>query len=175
MIALLVALAVIAGLEALRPRTATTSALVASRDLAALVPLAAGDVAVREVPRDAVPATALVDAHSAVGRRLVGPIAAGEIITTSRIAMNVVPEGRVAVPVRFADDAVADVLSPGDVIDVISDNRTVARAAVVLRILRSSGATTSTVVVIHVTDTVATAVASAASAGQLWATLPGGD
>jgi Flp pilus assembly protein CpaB len=153
----------------------TTVALVAARDLAALEPLRPADVTVREVPRDALPSNALTDPSTVVGHRPVGPIAAGEIVTRSRITANAVPGGRAAVPIRFADDGVAHVLSPGDLIDIVDGGRIVARSAVVMTIHRASGVMTSTVVVVHVADTAAPAVASAASSGRLWATLPGGD
>jgi Flp pilus assembly protein CpaB len=174
-IAVLVALAVVFGLEALSPRVDTAAVLVAARDLPALEPLGAADITVRDIARDAIPARSLTDLSAVIGRRPVGPISAGEVITASRVTATAAPSGRVAVPIRFADDGVAGVLFPGDVIDVVADGRVVARSAVVMRIHRSSATASSTVVVVHVANTVAPAVASAASSGRLWATLPGGE
>lgn len=175
MIAVLVGLAIVFALEAVQPRTATTPVLVAVRDVPGLVALTDSDVAVRELPSDAVPQAALTDPAAAVGRRAVGTIAAGEIITGGRVAGAAIPRGRTAVPVRFDDDAIASVLAPGDAVDLVSEGRILARTGVVLRIHRPSATSTTTVVVVHVDDTVAATVAAAASTGNLWVTLPSGN
>jgi len=174
LVAVLLAIAAVCLAQILRPQTETTRVLVAVRDIPALAQIGPDDVAARALPAEAVPATGLTDPAVAVGRRPVGPISAGEIITAGRIAGTAIPTGRTAVPVRFDDDAIASVLSPGDVVDLVADGRVIAHAGVVLRIHRPTSTSLTTVVVVHMDDTSAAAAATAAGAGRLWVTLPSG-
>lgn len=119
--AVCVALAVVAGLHAVRPPgPATTRVTVAARDLESGTVLAPDDLAVRTVPRSAEPVGSTPDA---VGRTLAAPVRAGEPITDVRlVGPSVVAgfPGRVALPVRIADaDAVA-LLRPGDHVGLVA-------------------------------------------------------
>lgn len=124
------ALVLLAAALALRPNesraTPTRPVLVAAHDLAPGATLTPADVRVVALPDEVRPAAALASAEEVSGRVLAGAATAGEPITGARL---VGPEntrlttGRrdaVAVPVRLADAAVADLLSPGTRVDVVA-------------------------------------------------------
>jgi len=124
------ALVLLAAALALRPNesraTPTRPVLVAAHDLAPGATLTPDDVRVIAVPDEVRPAAALASAEEVSGRVLAGAATAGEPITGARL---VGPEntrlatggtGAVAVPVRLADAAVADLLSPGTRVDVVT-------------------------------------------------------
>ncbi len=103
--------------------TQTRLVVVAARALGAAHPLGRRDLAIASWPRRLVP----VGAHSAprelVGRRLAGPIDAGEAVTTARVVgaglTAGLPPGAVAAAVR-TDADVASFVHPGDHVDVLA-------------------------------------------------------
>ena len=124
------ALVLLAAALALRPHTVraepTVPILVAARDLAPGVILTPADVRVVAAPAALRPAAALGSPREVAGRVLAGAATSGEPITRARL---VGPENTrlstggtddVAVPVRLADPAVADLLTPGAVVDVVT-------------------------------------------------------
>jgi pilus assembly protein CpaB len=124
------ALVLLAGALAIRPGSArgqpTEPMLVAARDLAPGATLRLGDVRLVDVPVELRPPTALGSADQVAGRVLAGAAARGEPITPVRL---IGPENTrlasgspdaVAVPVRLADPAVADLLNPGTHVDVVA-------------------------------------------------------
>lgn len=123
----LVLLAAVVAIRAPQARgTPTLPVLVAARDLAPGSSLDVVDVRVARAPSSLRPAAALTDADQVVGRVLAGAASAGEPITRARL---VGPENSrlitgdpdaVAVPVRLADPAVAELLSPGARVDVVT-------------------------------------------------------
>jgi Flp pilus assembly protein CpaB len=127
MAAALVGLAVVCGLDAVRPSAPPTREVwVAAHDLPGGQPLQAADVRTERLPVADVPAGALAPGHAPIGRMLAAPMRTGEPITDVRLlsasllAASATP-GDVAVPVRVADGPAATALvHPGDVIDVLA-------------------------------------------------------
>jgi Flp pilus assembly protein CpaB len=92
----------------------------AASDLPAGSTLRAEDVELRGMPVDYVAPGAITDIASAVGRTVGSGLAAGEVLTETRL---VTTRGRVdglhTVPVRLADAETADLLEPGVTIDLV--------------------------------------------------------
>ena len=113
--------------------------LVAVRSLPAGHEVRAADVAVQHRPaRYAPTGAALQTTAEAVGRRLAGPLAAGEAVTSGRLLGPGLlvgrPAGEVAAHVA-ADPAAVSMVRPGDRVDVLSAaGVTVVRGAVVLAV-----------------------------------------
>lgn len=121
----LAVVAVLAGLDAVRPPTpASATVLVAAHDLPAGARLAAGDVDSRRVPPGALPGGAIPSESALDGRYISGPMRRGEAFTDVRLVgpsmLAGAPAGTVAVPVRFADAGAAAVVRAGDHIDVLA-------------------------------------------------------
>jgi Flp pilus assembly protein CpaB len=124
------ALILLAALLAVRPGAGagepTRPLVVAARDLAPGASLSLADVRVVAVPAGIRPATGLGSADEVSGRVLAGAAAEGEPITRARLVgpenTRLVTGGpdAVAVPVRLADAAVADLLTPGARVDVVT-------------------------------------------------------
>jgi Flp pilus assembly protein CpaB len=126
-VATLTGIAVVAGLSAVRPPPAATTAVwVAARDLAGGQPLAKGDLGIEQLPTADLPAGALDPDTSVLGRLLAAPMRRGEpltdvrILSPSLISATATPTD-VAVPVRVADGpATLALVHAGDLIDVIA-------------------------------------------------------
>ncbi|MFC9996084.1 SAF domain-containing protein [Nocardia sp. NPDC127526] len=123
-----VGLLVVAAVVAVRgdPGEQRTEVVVAARELPPGHVLAEGDL--RRVPRetDALPAGAVRESDRLRGATLSGAVAEGEIVTELRVVgprlaavAAGVADGRI-VPIRLADNAVADVLRAGDRVDVVA-------------------------------------------------------
>ncbi len=123
--AIMVGCAVTFALAALRPAPPpSTPVVVAARALAAGEPAAAGDLAVTRLPPDAVPEGSHGDREAVVGRAVVVAVPAGlplvdTLLRDDRLAAAG-PPGTVVVPVRLADPGVADLLRPGDRVDLFA-------------------------------------------------------
>ncbi len=115
--AVCVGVAVVSGVSAVRgPAPATTSVLVATRDLPAGSVVEPGDVRRADYPTSLVP-SGLLD--TAEGQVLAGPIRRGEPLTAARtVGADLTEPGVVATPVRLPDSAMAGLLSLGDVVDL---------------------------------------------------------
>ncbi len=143
--ALLVGVAVLAGLRAtMPPPPPTTQVTVAARDLAAGVVLGESDVVSVDYPPDRAPQRI---AEDVVGRRLAAPLRQGEPVTDVRLvgpALVAAYPGLVAVPVRLPDSAAVGLLAAGDRIDVYAaaprrgGARLVAAAATVVTVPASA-------------------------------------
>lgn len=112
-------------IHALEPSPdAGVAVVTAAHDLPGSTLLEQGDLTVTRVPGDAVPDGAVSAAADIAGRRITGPIRAGEIITDVRLVSAALLDGwgpdLAAVPVRIADPAAARFASPGDVLDIIA-------------------------------------------------------
>jgi pilus assembly protein CpaB len=99
--------------------------LVAAHDLTSGVTLTPADVRVVLAPVALRPAGALTSVDQAAGRVLAGAAGAGEPVTAARLVgpanTRLVSDGdAVAVPVRLADPAVADLLAPGVRVDLVT-------------------------------------------------------
>lgn len=127
-LSLFLLLALTAGMLTLRAQR-TVAVLVATHDVRSGQQVAAGDVEVRRVHADSVPADALAGADDAVGSYVAWPLTGGEPVLARMVrrersgitltAAITVPDGyrAVAVPVQPAE-AVGGMLSPGDHVDV---------------------------------------------------------
>jgi Flp pilus assembly protein CpaB len=108
-----------------RAPTAGAPVLVTAHDLAPGVTLTAADLRLADLPADAVPAGALRDPPAAVGRVLAGAARSGEPVTDVRLVgventrLASPDPSAVAVPVRLADPAAADLLHPGSHVDAV--------------------------------------------------------
>ncbi|WP_141015412.1 SAF domain-containing protein [Nocardioides sambongensis] len=126
------AVAVAAGLSAVAPTApATSTVVVASRDLPAGALLGAGDLTVRELPDGAVPDGTLTAPAGAV---LAGSVRRGEPITDARVVgAGLLPDGdeRVVVPLRLSDSEQAALLGAGDLIDLVATDPSSATTRVV--------------------------------------------
>lgn len=108
----------------------------AAHDLPGSTLLEQGDLTVARVPVDAVPDGAVPSVVDITGRRISGPVRAGEIITDVRLVSTALLDGwgpnLAAVPVRIADPAAARLARPGDVVDIIAADMAGAGGASVL-------------------------------------------
>ena len=104
---------------------ASTSVVVAARDLPGGVALTAPDLRVARLPHSAVPNGALHEAGDALGRAPAGPVRAGEALTDVRLLGPALLRaaggaGAVAAPVRIADPGTVALLRAGDRVDVVA-------------------------------------------------------
>lgn len=128
--ALLVVLAAIAALRP-DPGIALRPVLVTTRDLAPGSALTPSDIRVETRPAAAVPDGAPTDLDAALDATLAGPARKGEVLTDVRLLgprlteATAGPEARI-VSLRLADDALVDLIRPGDVVDVLAGGSTTA-------------------------------------------------
>lgn len=108
----------------------------AVRDIAGATTLGPNDVTTIEITPDALPAGALTTTSDVHGQRAAGPIRAGEVITDVRLVGSALLDGwgadLAAVPVRIADPGAAQLVRPGDVIDIVATDMSGAVSASVL-------------------------------------------
>lgn len=182
--AALVGLAVLAGLQALRPPEARLVPVVAAAHaLAGGAVLTADDLTTIRVPAAAVPTGALRHAD-AIGLMVAAPMARGEPLTELRVAgpalLAAARSGSVAAPVRVADAGVATLLQVGDRIDLLAvprdggPSQTVASDVLVLTLpAASSGLDEGALVLIACSPSVAHQLASAAVSSRISVVLRG--
>lgn len=107
----------------LPPGAATTTAAAAAQDLPAGHILTPQDLRLIRLPSGAVPPGALTDAGLASGEQLAVPLRRGTVVSTTVLVgdgmLAGAPEGSAAVPLRPADPAAANLLSPGVLVDVV--------------------------------------------------------
>ncbi|MFI2753311.1 RcpC/CpaB family pilus assembly protein [Cellulomonas sp. P22] len=127
----------------LRPPPAPADlVVVAARSLAAGAVLGARDLATARLPRDAAPSGAASTSNDLLGRTVAVDVPAGLPLVEGVVAAPVLegPPGTVVAPVRFADQGVAALLTPGTRVDVLAaasdgadqGGRSLARSALVL-------------------------------------------
>lgn len=126
-VAALVGIAVVCGIDAARPTTvATRDVWVASHDLSGGAPLRTPDLRLEQLPAVDVPSGALPAAGTLTGRLLAAPVRRGEPITDVRLLSPTLLSaldrpGLRAVSVRVADGpATLALVHAGDSVDVIS-------------------------------------------------------
>lgn len=115
----------LAAAAALRPDPAGASRLVAvaTHDLAAGTTLTGSDVRMENRSAAMLPDGTEVT-ERVVGATLAGPARRGEVLTDARVlgsrlaGLTAGPDARL-VPLRLADNAVLDMIRPGDVVDVL--------------------------------------------------------
>src|SRR5690349_8690749 len=121
------ALVILAAAVALRsdPQGDRAEVVVAARDLASGVALTADDLRLEKRTAATVPDGSQSDVGAIVGATLAGPARRGEVLTDVRVlgprlSESVAgPDARV-VPLPLADDALLDLVRPGDVVDVLA-------------------------------------------------------
>lgn len=122
--ALLILIAVAIVVARLSPKPAPTTAIVAAaRDLPAGAVLTAADLRTIALPPEGVPAGATTEVAAVVGSQLSGPLRRGEPLTDVRLTHGVLSRpaaGLVSTPVRLADSQAAQLLQPGQRIDVLA-------------------------------------------------------
>ncbi|UZJ26668.1 SAF domain-containing protein [Rhodococcus antarcticus] len=141
-------LVLLAGVLALRgdPAAASTEVVVAARDLAPGQVITDDDLRTVSVGARTVPEGAVTAVDAVAGRTSAGAVRAGETLTDVRVvgpslaALATGRSGATSVPVRLSDPDVADLLRPGDEVDVLvlgrsaGDVRVLAAGAVVLAV-----------------------------------------
>lgn len=128
------------------------SVVVAAHDLLPGHAIVATDLVTRRVPGTALPVGALRLSTDGVGRTVTSPVRGGEIVTDVRLLSPRLPAALRGdlharlVPVRLADDAVADLLREGDVVDVLTEQAEILAhdAVVALGAVRRTSGVTST-------------------------------
>lgn len=124
-------LVVLAAIAALRPDPAGErhDVVIAVRDLAPGTALTADDVTVESRLAATVPDGAARDVNAILAATLAGPARRGEILTDVRLLgsrlteASVGPDARI-VPLHLADEALIDLIRPGDVVDVLAAGST---------------------------------------------------
>ncbi len=124
-------LVILAAVAALRPDPAGQrhDVIVALRDLAPGIPLTDADVGVESRLAATIPDGTAEDIADVLGSTLAGPARRGEVITDVRLLgsrlteASAGPEARM-VPLHLADDALVDLIRPGDVVDVLAGGST---------------------------------------------------
>lgn len=167
------------------PSPPATEVAVATAALPGGHTLAAGDLRMLPVPDRFVPDDAITDPAEVVGRSLVGPVTRGQALTSVSVVRpraDTDRDGLVTTPLRLADADVVGLLAVGDVVDVIAaDPRTGSSKVVAEQVrivaiprtagdsgpLGTSGSDDGRLVLVEVTPTVATRLASAAVSTQL--------
>lgn len=121
------ALVVLAAVAAWRddPRANHTDVVVTTRDLSPGTQLTADDVRLESHTASTIPEGSRTDADSVVGATLAGPARRGEVVTDvrllgPRLAESAAgPDARI-VALPLADAALADLVRPGDIVDIVA-------------------------------------------------------
>lgn len=117
-------LAVLLTVMAIRQPGDTVTVPVAAADLPSGHTLTDADVATARLPRAAAPARAVTDVDALVGRRVGGPMRAGEVFTDARVLSSgtgdQLPAGHVVTTLRLVDAAATQGLRVGDRVDVVA-------------------------------------------------------
>ena len=123
-IALLLCLAAAIAVHQLTPAPAdSVTALAAARDLPAGASLTASDIAGIQVPPGMVAAGSLRANADAEGRQLAAPLRKGQLLTDAQLLgpglLAGTPPGSAAVPLRMADPSSIQLVSPGQLVNVV--------------------------------------------------------
>jgi Flp pilus assembly protein CpaB len=129
-------LVVLAGVAALRPNPDGERAqvVVAARDLSPGVALTADDLRLEKRLTPTIPDGSQSDIDTIVGSTLAGPTRRGEVLTDVRLLGRRLaesaagPDARI-VPVHPVDIALADLVRPGDLVDIVAASETNSAAA----------------------------------------------
>lgn len=102
---------------------ATVAALAAARDLPAGAALAASDLAPVRVPPGVVAEGFLQEPGTAAGKQLAAPLRKGQLLTDAQLLgpglLTGTPPGSAAVPLRMADASSIQLVTPGQLVDVV--------------------------------------------------------
>jgi pilus assembly protein CpaB len=101
----------------------TVTALAAARDLPAGAAVTASDLAHVHVPPGMVADGFLLDAAAAAGKQLAAPLRKGQLLTDAQLLgpglLAGTPHGSAAVPLRMADPSSIQLVSPGQLVNVV--------------------------------------------------------
>lgn len=101
----------------------TVTALAAARDLPAGTAVTAADLASVHVPPGTVAEGFLQDTAAAAGKQLAGPLRKGQLVTDAQLLgpglLVGTPPGSAAVPLRMADPSSIQLVSPGQLVNVV--------------------------------------------------------
>ncbi|MDR7082277.1 Flp pilus assembly protein CpaB [Arthrobacter ginsengisoli] len=104
----------------------TVPASAAARDLPAGKTLAPDDLTVLSVPRGLVPGGSYGSTYSLSGKQLAVALRKGQLLSDSQLLgpglLAGSPQGSAAVPLRMADPASIQLLSPGQLVNVVMTN-----------------------------------------------------
>jgi Flp pilus assembly protein CpaB len=181
------ALVLLAGAAAWRPDPDGDQAavVVAAHDLSPGAALTADDLLLEKRSTPSIPDGSQSNVDAVVGSTLAGPARRGEVLTDVRLLGRRLaesaagPDARI-VPVHPADDALADLVRAGDVVDVVAGSDTgsqstprvvATNAVVVLVSAKPKAATSDRVVLVALPAASANAVACAALVQTITLTL----
>jgi Flp pilus assembly protein CpaB len=128
------AAAVLTGVSAAAPEgPAMITVVKAKAQLPGGTVVSASDVVLDRVAASDVPEGVLTDPLALLGKTLAAPVAENQMLTPLVVtaARTSVSQGHVIAPLRLADTALAALLRPGDVVDVIAADAQAEQAAVV--------------------------------------------
>ncbi|WP_457950810.1 RcpC/CpaB family pilus assembly protein [Pseudarthrobacter sp. alpha12b] len=122
--ALLLCAAAAVAVQQLTPAPlSTATALAAARDLPAGTAVTEADVARVQVPPGMVADGFLTDGDAATGRQLAAPMRKGQLLTDAQMLgpglLAGTPPGSAAVPLRMADASSIQLVSPGQLVNVV--------------------------------------------------------
>jgi pilus assembly protein CpaB len=126
--------AVLAGVSAAAPEgPAMISVVKAKSRLPAGTVISTSDLVLDRVAASDIPDGVLTDPLALVGKTLAAPVAESQMMTplAATDARTSVPPGHVIAPLRLADTALAALLRPGDLVDVIAADPQAGQATVV--------------------------------------------
>jgi pilus assembly protein CpaB len=123
-IALLLCVAAAISVHQLTPAPVhTVTGLAAARDLAAGSALAPADLARVQVPPDMMAAGFLEQESELAGKQLAAPLRKGQLLTDAQLLgpglLAGTPPGSAAVPLRMADPSSIQLVSPGQLVNVV--------------------------------------------------------
>lgn len=174
--------AVLTGVSAATPTGPPTLRVVrATTQLDSGAVVSAHDISLAEVAEDALPRDALVDPAAVIGRRVLGPVAEGQVLTQLHLLAEKAGAGTgyVVAPLRLADPDVAGLLQPGSRIDVIAADQEGAGAEIAARNVKvltvppptseqaSGTAAEGALVLVEVDEKTATVLAKAAASTRI--------
>ena len=173
--------AVLTGISAAAPEgPAMITVVKAKSQLSGGTVLSTSDLVLGKVVAADAPEGALTDPNVLVGKTLAAPVAEDQMMTllTAAAAPAAVPAGHVIAPLRLADAALAALLRPGDVVDVVAVDVEAKQAAVVaanVRVVtvpavpgdRASPGPDGALVLVDVEGQTATTLAQAAASATL--------
>lgn len=105
------------------PPADTVTALAAVRDLPAGTALAGSDLVPTPIPQRLMTAGSVSDRNQATGKQLAAPLRKGQLLTDAQLLgpglLAGTPPGSAAVPLRMADPSSIQLVSPGQLVNVV--------------------------------------------------------
>lgn len=172
--------AVLTGIAAAAPEGPPTIEVVqATHELAGGTVLTAQDLTTKRVRTSDAPAAVISDPTELIGMTLAAPVPTRQSFTTLAVVTPrvVVGPGRVLAPLRLADNGIAGLLRPGELVDVLAADAEQNEAAVIASAARivavpridqdESGVQSGTLVLVDVDRATATNLARASVSSTL--------